>query len=184
MLVSDVVALAAHNIGRDDLIPAIQSADKNTPDKLVGLLHAYNIVESEIALDYYPISQTVPMTPVSQKIYYESLPFFYRNLVSVTQNNVPVRYELRPEYIYLPDAPKGQVTVEYYYEPETKFLPSECEFRTVISARLMSFGVACEYFLSQGKYDEAAVWEEKFRDALRAAGLLRRTLAMRSRRWA
>lgn len=184
MLVSDVVALAAHNLGREDLIPAIQSADKDTSGELASLLRAYNIVESEIALDYYPVSVTVTVTPVSQTIRYENLPYLYLNLAGITQNGVPVRYELRPADIYLPDNPKGSVKVEYYYEPEPKFLPSDCEFKKVISARLMSFGVACEYCLSQGRYDEAAIWEEKYRDALRAAGLLRRTLAMRSRRWA
>ncbi|MGN1077385.1 MAG: hypothetical protein ACI4ST_02620, partial [Candidatus Gallimonas sp.] len=115
---------------------------------------------------------------------YENFPCRYLELVSITRGGVPVRYELKSSYIYLPDNPQGPLDIEYCYEPEAKFLPGDCEFKKGISARLMSFGVACEYCLSQGKYDEAAVWEEKFRDALRAAGLLRRTLAMRSRRWA
>ena len=60
-------------------------------------------------------------------------------------------------------------------------LDGETAFSGKISARLLSYGVACEYLLSGGRYAEAAVREEKFRAALSAAGLARRKLCVSAR---
>ena len=63
-------------------------------------------------------------------------------------------------------------------------LTDDVAFPARISARLLSMGVCAEFLLTCGRYAEAEVWEGKFREGLRAAGVFRRKLcAIRSRRW-
>ena len=77
----------------------------------------------------------------------------------------------------------GSVTIDYTYVPEQPKISDETAFSDKVSARLLAFGVANEYLLTAGRYAEAAVWEKKYRDALSAAGLSRRKLCVRARRW-
>ena len=77
----------------------------------------------------------------------------------------------------------GTYTVVYTYAPAAPQIGGETAFSDKVSARLLAFGVAKEYLLSAGRYAEATVWESKFREALQKAGLSRRKLCVRARRW-
>ena len=52
-----------------------------------------------------------------------------------------------------------------------------------VTARLVSFGVAREFCLSRGMFEEAKLWDSRFLDAVRAVGVPRRALSVRPRRW-
>lgn len=180
MTVQEVIALAADNMGRKDLKELIVNSPAAA--ETTALVRCYNLVENEIALDYFPLRAEEDFTPEEGKIEYARFSHAPVNVTKVTRGGAPVKFGLFPAYLSVAQA--GRVTVSYSYSPVPKRLLENSEFTEKISARLMSFGVACEYCLTCGKYQEAAMWEGRFRDALRAAGILRRTLAIRSRRWA
>ncbi len=83
------------------------------------------------------------------------------------------------------DGWQGAATVVYDCIPTTKSsFDEESELSACgVSARLLALGVAAQYCLVNGETGRAAVWDKKFRDALRAKNLLRRTVSIRSRRW-
>lgn len=182
MTVKEVAALAAANLGREDLAALVSSAGETVTDgELVSLLRAYNLVENEIALDYFPLKKTEFLTPENGKLYYARFSSCPVTVHRITAAGRVLNYELFPDHVRI-DC-DGEVEALYSYAPARKSYADDSEFSNGISARLMSFGVACEFCLTQGLYEEAAAWECKFRDALRSAGILRRTLALRSRRW-
>ena len=111
----------------------------------------------------------VPLTPV--------------DVLEVTSAAGRCAFSVVAERLILPEG-TGEVTVLYSYAPERAGMDGETAFSQKISARLLSYGVAREYLLAGGRYAEAAVWDEKFHAALRAAGLERRKLWLRARRWA
>lgn len=184
MLVSEIIAYAASNLGRDDLLSEIKTANKNeTNEELLALLRAYNLVENELALDYFPLKKTIRRIATSGRVSYTDFSEAPVNILSVTQEGKPIACTFDSLGYDLPAGVTGYYDVEYTYQPSPKEYGTDAELAKGVSARLASFGVACEYCLMFKRFDEAAVWERKYRDALRAIGMLRRTLAMRSRRW-
>ena len=53
MTVKEVVKLAAENLGRQDLSQMID-AQEEVSEEVVSLLRCFNLVENEVALDYFP----------------------------------------------------------------------------------------------------------------------------------
>ena len=182
MQVKDIVKRAARNLGREDLVSAL---DK---DELEGeartLVDCYNFVENEIALDYLPLKAEEEFTPEENGIAYSRFSHAPVNVMRVrTPAGGRVDFELFPALLRLPDG-TGAVRVVYAYAPAKKGISDESEFTGKISERLLSYGVSSEFCLVRGQYSEAAVWERKYREALRAACSSAGTLRIRARRWA
>lgn len=186
MEVKCVLSLAAANLGREDLVAAVNDCAGEPFGEVASLLRCYNLVENEVALDYFPLKREERVCVRGGVVPFSRLSLSPVQIISVKDElNTPLSFELRPARILIPDAPGGEkrVNVLYTYSPKAKRFRERSEFGGKISARLLSYGVACEFCLTNGQFAEAAVWEKRFRDALRAANVLRRPLSVRSRRW-
>lgn len=183
MKVKDILALAAANLGRDDLEAAVFDLSGEPQGELAELLRCYNLVENEIALDYFPLRAEESFEPTDGAVLYAQFSYAPVGVTKVVGARGDVPFELLPACLRLTGAAEGRVTVRYTYSPAQKEWNDDSEFSGKISARLMSFGVAGEFCLSHGQYQEAAMWDKKYRDALKAANVLRKKLAIRSRRW-
>ncbi len=185
MKVKEVIALAAANLGREDLAARAGELSGEPAGELLSLLRCYNLIENEVALDYFPLKKRESFTVEEGTLPYSDFTFAPVTVLEAREHGVPVSFELYPAELRLP-RPCGVRTVEilYSYSPAEKGWEEESEFSGKISARLLSFGVASEFCLTNGQFSEAAMWEKKFRDALRSAHIVRRPLLVRSRRWA
>lgn len=181
MRVKDILSLAADLLGRQDLVEELFALDGAPTGELQTLLRCYNLVENEVALDYFPQKTTERLTAAEGKLYYTA---FSRSPVEICRildgAGRSVRFEEFPEHLAL--SVSGAVEVTYAYAPEDKEIDGQCEFKDV-SARLLAFGVAGEFCLTAHKYEEAKLWQGRYRDALRSAGIVRHPLSIRARRW-
>ena len=59
--------------------------------------------------------------------------------------------------------------VKYAYTPTEKTMDGECECAIGVSERLVAFGMASEYSAALGLYEEASVWDKKYKDGIEAA---------------
>ena len=183
MLVKEVVALAAETLGRGDLADALGALEGEPDGELKSLLRCYNLIENEVALDFFPLKTSERFVPAQGKISYASFSFAPVNILKVTdEEGTPVRFGIMPAYLTVPEE-CGELEVLYAYSPPVKELGDETAFSDHISARLLAFGVASEFCITNRQFSEGAMWGRKYRDALRAAGIYRRTLSVRSRRW-
>lgn len=190
MLVRDVLMLSAENIAREDLAAelAALAADGeeavSPSDGVLSLLRCYRLVESEVALDYCPLEKTDRVFPLAGRIQYTTLTETPVNILDVAdEGGRRLNFTVYASYLSVPDV-DGAVNVTYSYAPPQAELTDDVAFPARISARLLSMGVCAEFLLTCGRYAEAEVWEGKFREGLRAAGVFRRKLcAIRSRRW-
>ena len=185
MFVKEVLAVAAATAGRSDLATEIEKESPDVDAEILRLVRCYNLVENEIALDYFPLKHEETVTALDGIIPYSQLEFAPVTVFTVTGiGGDPLNFETRPAHILL-SGMKGQrqMILSYSYSPKEKLITEDASFGEKISARLLAFGVACEFCLSNGQYAEAATWEKKYREALRAANVSRRRLSVRSRRW-
>ncbi len=146
------------------------------------LLRCCNFIENELALDYFPLVKMEPLTAEEGAILYTAF------------SEAPIRifsvFGERGEekgFCALADRLLVQgerVNVEYAYAPREKGEGEAAEFSPRISLRVAAYGVAAEYLLSTSRFAEAASFDKKYRDALRAAAQVRKKLTMKGRRWA
>ena len=184
MTVKSILSLAAANLGRGDLVAAVNDCAQEPCGEVASLLRCYNLVENEIALDYFPLKTEESILSGGGVVPYARLQHAPVTILSVTgENGIAQDFEVRPAQIVLMGDQNRQINIVYTYSPAEKRFTDDCELGGNISARLLSFGVACEFCLSNGQFAEAATWEKKYREALRAANSRRRPLSVRSRRW-
>ena len=190
MLIKDVLILAAESLGRADFVPLVEQAYSDAvssgtaPEgEAATLLRCYHLVENEVALDHFPLKTQESFLPEDGAVLFTRFSHAPVDVLEVHDRfGVSVLFSLQVSRLLLPHT-AGEVTVLYSYAPTRAAIDGETAFSDKISDRLLSYGVVCEYLLAGGRYAEAAVWEEKFRAALSAAGLARRKLCVRGRRW-
>lgn len=185
MTVKEVIALAAENLGRDDLAALAdggEAAEEDGDEEIGSLLRCYNLVENEVALDYFPLRKTETLAADGDFIAYAD---FGRRPVHVEKALVGgrlARFSAYPDGIRLTDG-GDRAEITYSYAPSKKSIADDCECSAFVLARCLSYGVAGEFCLTSGETGRAATWQRRYYDALRAFGLLKKTLRVRSRRW-
>lgn len=180
--VNDTIIAAALELGIADKVQLfLEQGDESGEEAAQQLLHCFNIIENELALDYLPLKAETEVESPTGVIAYSDLP---KNVVRVLKvqdqwgNDVP--FKIYPEYL---QAQSGTFKVAYAYTPEEKTLGGESDFTLFASVRLFAYGMASEYALMNGLYEEAAVWEKKYKDAIKRTYRLNVGKTLRSRRW-
>lgn len=181
MKVKDVLSLAADCLGREDLSASLLASSSATGEAL-NLLRCYNLIENELAVDYFPLQYEEEVCPNQGEIAYSSLGKQCAEILSVECEGEKIAFRETDGGISL-EKTLPRATVRYLYIPQRKELTADAETDKKVTARLMAFGISSEFCLSRGQFSEAAIWERKYQDAVRAADCKRRRKKMRSRRW-
>ncbi len=187
MLIKDVLVLAAEELGRADLAAAAEEAYAQAAElsgEAATLLRCYHLAENEVALDHFPLKETETFLPADGAVLFTRFSRAPADVLDVrTAGGARVAFKVYPARLVLP-AGTGEVRVTYSYIPARQGVTGESAFGGKISARLLAYGTASQFLLAGGRFEEAALFDEKFRAAVRAAGLARRKLWVRARRWA
>lgn len=185
MTVKEVLALAAEHLARADLQKQLEELSEDAAPKgeLASLLRAYNLVENELAVDVLPLKAEETLSAEDHLIPWSAFSYAPAGVRAVFVSGYETCFEPQKEGLFLPRLKAGKAVVRYCYSPAPKAIGDEGEFGGRVTARLLSFGVAREFCLSRGMFEEAKLWDGRYQDAVRAAALPRRALAMRARRW-
>ena len=116
------------------------------------LLDCFNSVEQELALNYLPLYAT--HTCNSNIVYYDELEYAPVRIVGCN-----CKFKIYPKYI---ESKEAITSIQYAYTPCNKELLDECSYSQEFLSCLTK-GVISEYLLSQGFYEEAAAWREKYK---------------------
>ncbi len=182
MNIRDILKLAADLLGMADVANEIMRFSGTPSGEIEAFLRCYHLVESEIALDYLPLIRKDAMKAEDGKLHFADFPEEPVDIRKVTAGGLKVRFTLYEGYLELP-AGTTDVEVTYAYAPKKRLISDKSVFTGKVTERILGYGVASEYCFAACRYDESKMWGERYREALRSAGLLRRTLSVRSRRW-
>lgn len=160
MRVSEVIELSA-------LLLDIELTDDIRKD----LVRCYNLVEQELATDYFPILDVEKFFNVADKIYYKD---FSRNAYMIKGiqdfHGDKVNYILRSEYLELQkNYNGGTFFVKYYYIPDAKELYSTCTYGAEYIS-ILKYGVAAEYCLANGDFEQAKIYNDKYKENIKLKG--------------
>ena len=183
MKVKEVVMAAAVELGvADGVKKYLDGGVSETGEKDVGLLlTCFNLVENELALDYLPLIAEDELTSATGVVEYSVLANPVVRILSVEDEwENSVKFKLFPSYL---KTQAGKVKITYTYTPSEKTIEDDSDYVTQVSVRLFSYGVAAEYLLAIGEFEQAAVWDRKYKEAIEAAYRMLPCKRIKSRRW-
>lgn len=183
MTVKECVELAATELGIIEEVSAWLSGESSEEGrkKTELLTVCFNVVENELALDYFPLLAEDTLESEGGIVTFSALQNDAVRITKVTDEwGNPVPFRIFPAYL---KTQPGKVCVAYTYTPKKKTVDEESDFAVFASARLMAYGMAAEYATATGAFEDAAVWDKKYRDGIRAAYRVQRCERIRSRRW-
>lgn len=159
MLVSEVLKLSA----------MIVEGDLDIDGEDIDLwLKCYNLVEHELATEYFPILEVDKFFHVEDKIYckdFSRKAYMIKGIQDFHGDSVSFR--LTPEYINLiKNYNGGTFFVKYYYLPKEKTLYSYSAYSAEYIS-ILKYGVAAEYCLATGNYDLAKIYSDKYKERIK-----------------
>ncbi|MDD4211222.1 MAG: hypothetical protein PHC46_02365 [Clostridia bacterium] len=189
MEVKEIIKLTAIYLQMEDILALEELGGEVTePEELTSknlelLIRCLNLVYNEVASDYVPLKHTQTVTSENGEISLESLE---KRLISVlslidSTSEVSVKYKVYPTSIKVKD---GSYNLEYSYMPDSVVLENDIEgFGGKLSERIMAYGVASEYLLISGLFDEATLWKKRFLDSILTVSSKKSDIKMPARRW-
>ncbi len=180
--VKEAILAAAANLGTLERVQGyFDGVNPSGEKEAEALLRCFNLVESELAYDYLPLYAEEVVETKWGVVQYAELSRAVVRVVKVEDEwgNIS-SFRLFPKYL---KTQGGVVKIRYAYAPESKGLDGESDYGAQISARLLAYGIAAEYALASGQFEDAAIWDKKYKDAITAAYGAKPCRILRSRRW-
>lgn len=191
MKVSEVICQTMRLVGRSDAAEAIEAAaaaaeaadgaNKNPtdggesvteaaeapvlPDEVKRLKRAFltylNAVLDELARGYFPLDTEEEMSSESGVYSFAGFLKSPLKINRVTDGQNPVEWRIFPNYL---QTEAHKITVFYEYAPPVLGEDDEFFYPVfAVSAGLVGYGMAAEYFLVSGDGAGYAAWENKYR---------------------
>ncbi len=136
-----------------------------TDENLEYWLNAYNNVENELAIDYFPLKSVDNVLITENKVKYGDLQRKAWRIMSVHDcDNHELKYKLYPTYMAFSKKDNGKnCFVRYCYVPQEKTIDGISEFDEGVFKDTLKYGVCAEYCLLQGDYEQASFWTKRYK---------------------
>lgn len=187
MTVREIAEETAVLLGRMDLFTYLngtEACDNATELEKESeiLVRCINIVLNEIANEYVPLKKMVEVVTENGIVSYDDFGEVVLDIVEITDDyGNKIKYKLYPEYL---KTKPGSVNIEYTYLPDKKTLEDEIGYKNGrVSGRIVAYGTAGEYCLINGNYEEAYMWDKRYKDSLTYVTGARKKLNLKVGRW-
>ena len=182
MKVKDIVYYAAVACGKEDFAQVLKKG--SVPDDnadAVKMLDSYNLTVMELSEEAEPLIFSESITSADGRIYFRTLQKVAKKITDVWVNGVKAPFTVYPEYL---ETRAGEVVVRYEFRAEkATSLDDDCVYGEDMSARTIAYGVAAEYMLGAGLYDEARTLRSRYERAITSRALKRKK-TIKARTWA
>ena len=181
MLVKDVIILACEFTENNELAKSLSNNNLDEDQSLIvdSLVKCFNLVNNEICSEYMPLIKQEKVQMQDFKCQYSQLSNKVLDIISVVdRRGNKVKFKCFDNYFI---AFANEVYVKYTYVSQDSHL--EDEIFTTIPERVYAYGVAREFYFMQTLFDEADVWEERFKNSLSILTRKKNEIIMPRRRW-
>ena len=186
MTIKEILQTVATITARKDVKEYLNNTNidtsENTVETVNSLIELTNLVINELACSYIPAITLEKAIATKGKVYYRDLlktPLKVLRVVDESGENVP--FKTFPEFISVDGV---CVWIEYEYAPDKKGLDEDiCYMEKDLPMRVLAYGVASEYCITEGAFDEAVMWHKRYTDGVADVCLPKNALTAR-RRWA
>lgn len=178
MIIEEVINCAYEYLGLNF------NTEKNFDTDILEYLLVFctNIVLTEVAQEYLPLTDEKVVEAKGGVFSYSDLPKRVNKIVSVRDENGN-KVSFRQRSSCCKTGKDGKLTVEYRYLPEAIGMGDECDVDPAVSAKTLAFGVAAEYCMLRGMYDKSEGFAERFRQDMRACVRPAKSVEIKNRGW-
>ena len=146
------------------------------------MLNCLNLIISEIASDYLPIVKEKVLTLKNGEIDVHEIDEDIQEIISIKS-----RFGKNLRYKYIGNkiiCLANSVVITYKVYPKEITIDDECEsFGGRLSSRVIAYGVASEYCYLEMLYDDATIWESRFKNALLINARKKGEIKLKKRGW-
>ena len=185
MLVKDVVVQVLNILQNYEMVETLNSGlelNETQTEELGLLVMCVNLVNNIIATDYIKLKETVSLHNTNGKIRYADIT--NRNILDIVSISDDYGNSLRFKSDY--DGvitKKGKVKICYAFIPNSLNLDDEIDYKTHMTERVFSYGVLAEYFFVKGNFDDASIWDIRFKQALQSVRRSLKDVRVLKREW-
>lgn len=183
MKVKDILKITARVLQNDELSSYLggESNSEETAKEVDKLFACFKLVISELCEEFLPVTKVENFSSTDGVIPFSSFSLVPLEIKSVYQRDNEVDFSVNPLQL---KTVSGEVTVVYEYYPDILTLEDECPYaKTRISDRIIALGVAREYALLCGLYDEAVSLDKRFSQSLSAVMFPKKLKRVKARGW-
>ena len=166
MKVSEIICQTMRLVGRET---SAQNVEANTAtEEDLRLKKAFvtylNAVLDELARGYFPLDTEERMQAEDGIYPFADFLKAPSKINRVLRGETPIEWHIYPNYL---QADAKEITVYYEYLPQQLNETDEFFYPVfAVSARLVEYGMAAEYFLVNGDGAGYAAWEDKYRSEI------------------
>ncbi|MBR2498932.1 MAG: hypothetical protein IKB67_04405 [Clostridia bacterium] len=165
MTVKDIVKSSAALLSREDVCDYLSGKQGGIGDDTVPTLNTMvtllNLVISELSATYIPMVKREQVEIVGGKLYYTALkntPLKVLNVYDALGKEIP--YSENALYL---SVSTDNAIVEYEFVPPNYGLEETIGYTEKdISQGALAFGLAAEYSICKGAFDEAVMWHKRY----------------------
>ena len=182
MLVKDIIVLACDFTENEELGKAIEEneslSDKESKE-VEKFVKCFNLVSNEVASEFVPIKKVEQFEVDNGKILFSNFSATpYKILYVKNSLGRKVRFKVFEDHIF---ALCKKAIVAYSTLPSP--LSLDGSFDSFLPERIYAYGVAREFYFLQSLFDDADIWEARFKDALQSYCRKKSGVVMPKRRW-
>lgn len=147
------------------------------------LLKCLNLTLCEVADDYLPILNKETICIDSNKLYFDDLIKPCKEIISIklSDSNKNIKFTQYANYVYV--SAKGYVDIVYKTNIDKVNIDSVINQFPCLSSKCLALGTASEYCYINGFYEEAEMWDKRFKDSLQIACRKKKEIVMPKRWW-
>jgi len=159
-----------------------ESLNELQQKEIKHLVNCVNLTISNIASNYFKLYNIVEVVNDNGIIPYSKISnnaIF--DIVGVKNSTGKQSFVLKQNGL---STVKGKLTIRYTYFPEDVDYDDVVNYFPVkVSERVIVYGVLSEYLFIKGLFDEALVWEERFKTEMKSINRLQKCVNIRKRSW-
>ena len=167
MTIKDVVKITALMTGRNDIVDYLngKQTGADAADSVSTLEGLTNLVVNELSCTYIPLVKVESVIVTLGKVYFSSLMEKVLHVKGVySPQGKAVPYTQTAKYL---SVDLMNVDIEYEYVPKTLKLEDEIGYEEKdVPSRVLAYGVAAEFAISERRFDEAVTYHKRYVDAL------------------
>ncbi len=185
--VLDIIKNVLTFINKSELYDEIANNGFNTTNNeakqlLTLLLECINSTNNLIASEYYYLKQTVQINSTGKVDYKNLSSNAICDILNVEHCGKSVNFKTYPGYLL---APNGLLNITFSYLPKQILNPLDVvnDYPLKLNDRVFSYGVASEYYFICGLYDDATVWDNRFKNSLKNVLRPKHEIKIKNRLW-
>lgn len=188
MIVKNVLKNAVNYLGLTHLLntnvfDGSGSVSDEEMAEINTLINCLNLVVNQVASEYFILKDKVKVNSVNGVIYYSQLSNkVVSDILNVKQLDHIVSYVCKADRL---ETVPGVVEVEFAYQPgQVSSINETIDFSNYkLNERVLAYGVVAEYNFLYANYDDATIWDNRFKNSLSNLIRPRREIKIKQRLW-